>query len=409
MNIDRHNYEMYFLLYVDNELPAEERNAVEQFVAENKDLASELELLKQTALPSEEIVFSSKQALYKKELTQDHLQEQMLLDLDNELEPLLMNSLAAEIAANDDLKREWNILQQTKLDQNEKIIFENKELLYRHEKDRFIPMFFWRAAAAILIIGTALFVGLEKFSGKKNKDVVASSNSNINQPSKKINQPKAKNDPVKNKDFDEQQKNDNLSSSQPVEKENPVKENNKQQLLQQGKNIVSILPGEKDHAPGKNNINNPIDKKNNNDKSFVQKETNNLPKPYYENINNPDRNKTVSSAVQDNIKTLQNKNKEQKTGDKDIAMAKVNEPKVTPVEDKDIALTQTNSGNVKNAVLDERNYEAGNNSILFVSEDKINRSKLGGFLRKVKRVLARNANIKTGNSVKIAGFEIATR
>ena len=407
MNINRHNYELYFLLYVDNELSAEERNAIEQFVAENKDLASELELLKQTALPSEEIVFSSKQDLYKKELTPDHLQEQMLSHLDTELEPLLINSLAAEIAANDDLKREWNILQQTKLDPNEKIIFENKELLYRHEKDRVISMFFWRAAAAILILGTALFIGVEKFSGTKNEDAVATSNNNNNHPSKKINQPKTKNDSVKDNHVDEQQTNNNFSSTQQVEKENPVKEDNNQ-LQQPGKNIVSISPGEKDDAAGKNNISNATDKKNNNDKSIVQKENNNLPKPYYENINNSDRNKTVSSTVQDNIKTLQNKNEDQKTGDKEIAIAKVNEPKA-PVEDKDIALTQTSSGNFKNAVLDETNAEAGNNSILFVSEDKVNRSKLGGFLRKVKRVLARNANIKTGNSVKIAGFEIATR
>ncbi|MEO8771472.1 MAG: hypothetical protein ABI402_15355 [Ferruginibacter sp.] len=398
---------MYFLLYVDNELSAEERHAVEQFVAENNDLAAELELLKQTALPSEEIVFGSKQDLYKKELTPDHLQEKMLSHLDNELEPLLMNLLAAEIAANDDLKREWNILQQTKLDPNEKIIFENKELLYRHEKDRVIPMFFWRAAAAILIIGTALFIGVEKFSGNKNKDAVATSGNNGQQPSKKINQPGTNDAPLKENNVDEQQTNNNLSLAQPGEKENPVKENNNQ-LQHPEKNIVTISPGEKDNAPDKNNINNITDKRNNSNKSLVQKENNNLPKPYYENINNQDRNKILSSNVQDNIKTLQNKNEDQKTGDKEIAIAKVNEPKAL-VEDKDIVLTQTNSGNVKNAALVETNSETGNNSILFVSEEKINRSKFGGFFRKVKRVLARNANIKTGNSIKIAGFEIATR
>ena len=65
MNINRHNYEEFFLLYVDNELSAAERNAVELFVQQNPDLGEELQLLEQSVVSHDEIIFEDKQRLLK--------------------------------------------------------------------------------------------------------------------------------------------------------------------------------------------------------------------------------------------------------------------------------------------------------------------------------------------------------
>jgi hypothetical protein len=46
---------------------------------------------------------------------------------------------------------------------------------------------------------------------------------------------------------------------------------------------------------------------------------------------------------------------------------------------------------------------------LYMDEDDVKRSKAGGFFRKVKRFVARTANIKSGNTLQIAGFEITGR
>ena len=47
-NINRYNYETYFLLYADNELSAIEKNSVDEFVLSNPDLGEELGMLLQT-------------------------------------------------------------------------------------------------------------------------------------------------------------------------------------------------------------------------------------------------------------------------------------------------------------------------------------------------------------------------
>ena len=73
-NINRNNYEGFFLLYVDNELSAAEKNDVEKFVEENADLKNEFLQLQQVVLPADEIIFTGKIDLYKQETQSDLLQ-----------------------------------------------------------------------------------------------------------------------------------------------------------------------------------------------------------------------------------------------------------------------------------------------------------------------------------------------
>jgi hypothetical protein len=67
MNINRDNYEEYFLLYIDRELSGDEQKALESFVRRNPDLEKELERLKQTVAPPPVIVFENKDILLREE------------------------------------------------------------------------------------------------------------------------------------------------------------------------------------------------------------------------------------------------------------------------------------------------------------------------------------------------------
>ena len=67
MEINRNNYETFFLLYLDRELNPSEMSDVEKFVAENADLQKEFSLLRQTILVPAPIVFDQKELLFRKE------------------------------------------------------------------------------------------------------------------------------------------------------------------------------------------------------------------------------------------------------------------------------------------------------------------------------------------------------
>jgi hypothetical protein len=65
--INTSNYEEKFLLYVDNELNDNTKQEVETFVLQNPTLQANFTALKNTVLPTEQIVCPDKKSLYKKE------------------------------------------------------------------------------------------------------------------------------------------------------------------------------------------------------------------------------------------------------------------------------------------------------------------------------------------------------
>ena len=68
MQINRQTYEEFFVLYADDELTITEKLAVEEFVRQNPDLATEFQLMRQTVLvPDEGIIFENKELLYREE------------------------------------------------------------------------------------------------------------------------------------------------------------------------------------------------------------------------------------------------------------------------------------------------------------------------------------------------------
>jgi len=169
--ITRNNYEEFFLLYVDNELSAAERQAVERFVAANPDLREEWELLMQCRVsPDEAPVFAGKQLLMRTEDTSlinlDNYDVWFLSYIDGELDGPARQAVLDFVNQHPDKNIELQRLQQTVSVPDRTIVFPDKTILYRREQPRKIAWVpFARIAAAALVLGA---VGLAVFHPFRN-------------------------------------------------------------------------------------------------------------------------------------------------------------------------------------------------------------------------------------------------
>lgn len=186
MTINRNNYEEFFLLYVDNELDAGQRTAVEAFAAAYPDLKEELNTLLQTKLsPAEEISFESKILLYKQEIpgliTADNYETFFLLYADNELPAAQRAAVERFVEEHPAKKQEWVLLQHTRLQADDSIVCPDKKSLYNIGKkpSRIIPLAWMRAAAAAVIItGGLLWMNTgnkTKLAGGAQQQIAATS------------------------------------------------------------------------------------------------------------------------------------------------------------------------------------------------------------------------------------------
>ncbi|MBK6381663.1 MAG: hypothetical protein IPF72_19195 [Chitinophagaceae bacterium] len=162
MNITRHNYETFFLLYVDKELSAAERKAVDVFVQENPDLQMELALLQDTVMTADDIVLDKKGWLYMEEdITA--LQENLLLYVDEELNHADKKTIEAILATDIAAQKEWTVLHQTKLQPDMEVVFADKQSLYRKEPGRVVAFKWWRVAAAAVLLGFGIWTGVSVY------------------------------------------------------------------------------------------------------------------------------------------------------------------------------------------------------------------------------------------------------
>lgn len=378
-NINRNNYEEFFILHLDNELNAEQQQALQLFLQQNPDLQAELDLLSGTKLSVDEtVVFPDKALLFAGSLLQQTEEGQVsaqdseiIMYLDAELTEKDKKAFEQKLAGNTILQQQVALFAKTKLQASAAEVFPDKTLLYKEEENRrrIVPMYWLRmgvAAAVLLTLGVGGFNWL-------------------NNPVKEVNNGLASH---------EQQPAGTKEGVTPVTSD-PVKDtpaNNEQGLAvnesenNQDVNTVHYTTGsttQKTVNPGKtpgNDFQTAVVKTNGND-VVKTTETNNLPSV----LNNPNYsavNETVANTAVD-VKPIDNNNGK-------------NGMIIPPVKNNNQVAFASNSQHVFDEVVE-------------VEEPENKKNKLRGFLRKVTRNFQKQTSIDMTNGddqLLVAGFAL---
>jgi hypothetical protein len=372
-------------MYVDNELSAADRLLVESFVNNFPYLKEELDLLKEMVLPANEAVVFEKTNLYRSAVTDNHLQETMLLHMDNELAEPVKHSFLQQLQTNKSLAENWALLQRTKLDAGEIISFPDKSILYKKAEGRLVRIRLVRWAVAAAFIAAGFFAGISIL--KKTTEVPAEiSVLNPGDMNKKDSLNIAKTSK-------EQPKNNDREQSSQVGLSTAVKLNTE---YKNPANAVSTLK-KKNIGGHKQGV-----ETQQKDNTIIATEIQNKKHlPIAKSTQDP-QDEIVAKTERTNLKI-------QEADHSEISTASVTGKHKPSVLN---ALTDNQINPVTNpyakATLVEAD-ETNHNRIFLMDEEDVTHSKAGILFKKLKRTVARTAKIKTGNSLKIAGFEFAVK
>ncbi len=373
MNINRNNYEEYFLLYADNELTDSEKVEVIMFLKQNKDLEDEFRMIHNTiSTPDASVELADKSFLYRKNeeifISEKNYEEVFVLYHDNELTEQQKLETEAFLSGYAQLKNEFELIGLARFTANSSIIFPDKKYLYKKEKtEKIVPIIFWRILAAAVFIGFGLWITQLYIQKEKQKSAVT-------------------------------------VQSIPAKKTTPVIEKN---IFPDKKLVNPVVQSSRQNSQSSGTEINPEKKKLK--KASTQKNSNsdarnivsvNKQKLYQENMKGHVSEKihneiTVSNQATKNI------------SDEQIAAKNKIEPSPKVTKDsfgESLGTNELIQNNIQNnnekaepvmhaqtaSYVPEANDNSENYVFYDITTEEFKKTKVGGFLKKVKRVIERN-------------------
>jgi len=165
MNINRNNYEQFFLLYADNELSDQEKKMVTMFVQENPDLEEEFLMLQQSVVtPDKDITIADKSFLLKQEnqfIGAHNFEEVFIAYHDGELTQPERLEVQKFIADDPRMQKELALFQQLKYEPDLSVVFPGKRSLLKKERSgKVIMLNLKRVLVAAALLAFGLWAGV---------------------------------------------------------------------------------------------------------------------------------------------------------------------------------------------------------------------------------------------------------
>ena len=177
ININRNNYEKYFLDFIDGELSASNEKLLMLFLNENPDLREELELFENDSITIDKINYENKISIKRSEILSD-------LTLNN-FDELCISRIEGDLNINETIefdrvindypkrKKEYDLYKLTKIAPEKNEVFKNKNKLKKKEgkvivlsnKNTVISI----AASVIILIALYIFIPKEN----NNKELIS--------------------------------------------------------------------------------------------------------------------------------------------------------------------------------------------------------------------------------------------
>ncbi len=162
MEINRTNYEAYFIDYLEGNLDEGLVDSFIEFLKLNPDLKEELEMYEPVSITPSSVSFENKNQLYKEKLdSEEEFNQAAIASIEGNISKETELELKKYISSHPDKEKELALFSKTILKADESIVFRKKDKLYKKPLGKTILLWTSRVAA-VLILAIAIFSVIRK-------------------------------------------------------------------------------------------------------------------------------------------------------------------------------------------------------------------------------------------------------
>lgn len=173
MEINRNNYEAYFVDYLEGNLDEKLVDDFIEFLQQNPDLKEELSLFETVTAEAEPISFEKKDKLYKEKFDhEDNFNQTAIAALEGDITLEEEQEFESYLSSHPEKRKDAELFNKTRLKADESVLFNKKNKLYKKSTGKIVLLWASRVAA-VVILGLAIFTLVDRTNIQKPTEKIA--------------------------------------------------------------------------------------------------------------------------------------------------------------------------------------------------------------------------------------------